>query len=151
MPPSAVSANKTASWRREAIETTHEIISPPNQAVLDTRKIRRPPTTDQHDTVLLNVVAFARDDGRDLSPVGEPNTRRFALARVGLLGARDADSEAHALHLGAVGAGEDGGDGTSCLLALPAALETKTMVSCQINIYRGRNRKKPAPTFPNSN
>jgi hypothetical protein len=104
-------------------ETTHKIISSPNQVVLDTGQVLRPPAADKHDAVLLDIVALARDDGRDLAAIGEPHTSSLALAGVGLLGTRDAYFEADAFHLGAAGAGEDGRDGSSGLLALAAALK----------------------------
>src|SRR5260370_33958048 len=49
-------------------------------------KVPHPPAADQHDRVLLEVVAHAGDVGRDLDVAGEPDPRHLAERRVRLLG-----------------------------------------------------------------
>ena len=51
--------------------------------------------------MLLDVVALARDKGCHDTARGKPDTRRLALARVGLLGLGHAHLETHALEHGA--------------------------------------------------
>src|SRR5688500_1326225 len=42
--------------------------------VSDAREVLHPTTTHEHDRVLLQVVAHARDVGRDLEPAHQPDT-----------------------------------------------------------------------------
>ena len=49
--------------------------------------------------MLLQVVADARNVGRDLNPVGETNTRNLTERRVRLLGGLSVDASAHATAL----------------------------------------------------
>lgn len=72
--------------------------------------------------MLLDVVAFARDIGCDGLAGREADTSCLALARVGLLGARDADLDAHSLALGVLSACESGRDGVAGATGLAAAL-----------------------------
>src|SRR5258708_31219697 len=57
-------------------------------------KVRHPPAADQHDGVLLEVVAHAGDVGRDLDVAGEPHPRHLAERRVRLLGRGGVDARA---------------------------------------------------------
>lgn len=57
-----------------------------------TRTILGSPTTHKHNAVLLDIMTLAGYVGRDDSARGKLDTSRFALARVRLLGAHDADS-----------------------------------------------------------
>lgn len=76
---------------------------------------------DENDGVLLDVVALAGDVGGDHAAAGQAHTGRLPLARVGLLGARDADLEAHALLLRAFRVGKGRGDGVARTLGLTAS------------------------------
>lgn len=77
----------------------------------------------QHDAVLLDVVALAGYVGGDEGAARELDARRLALARVGLLGAHDADAQAHALERGRARVGERGGHGVARALALADAAQ----------------------------
>src|SRR6516164_5621018 len=57
----------------------HDVIAHPGQ-------ILHPAPADQHDRVLLQVVAFTRDVAGHLHAVGEPHPRHLAQRRVRLLG-----------------------------------------------------------------
>src|SRR5258708_14711929 len=57
-------------------------------------KVPHPPAADQHDRVLLEVVAHAGDVGRDLDVAGEPDPRHLAERRVRLLGRGGVDARA---------------------------------------------------------
>ena len=61
-----------------------------------TGTILRPSSTYQHDAVLLDVVALAGEVGGNDTPRRQLDAHRLALARVGLLGPRDAHLEADA-------------------------------------------------------
>jgi hypothetical protein len=65
-----------------------------------TRTILTAPTTHKHDAMLLDIVALARDIGRDIPSRAQTYTSRLSLAGVGLLGTGDADFEADAFELG---------------------------------------------------
>src|SRR5439155_1596866 len=54
---------------------------------------------DEHDRVLLQVVALARDVGADLDAVREPHARDLPQRRVRLLGRHRRDARAHAAPL----------------------------------------------------
>src|SRR4051794_14204934 len=70
--------------------------------VADARQILDATTPDEHDGVLLQVVALARDVGGDLHPVGQPHTGDLAQGRVRLLRryGRDAGADAAPLRRG---------------------------------------------------
>lgn len=70
-------------------------------------------TSDEHHTVLLNVVALSGDIRRDLSTGAQTHTRRLTLAGIGLLGPRNAHLEAHALLLRTLRVGQSG----RCMMA----------------------------------
>src|SRR6476661_7057439 len=63
-----------------------------DDVVLDRGEVLHAAAADQHDRVLLEVMADARDVGRDLHLVGQPHARDLAQRRVRLLGR-------HRLHL----------------------------------------------------
>lgn len=86
-----------------------------------TRTILRPAAPHKHHAVLLDIVSLAGDVRRHDGPRRQLDTRRLALARVGLLGPHDADSQAHALEGRAVRVGQGRGDGVACSLALADA------------------------------
>lgn len=88
-----------------------------------TGAILRTPAADEHDAVLLDVVALAGDVGGDDGAGGQLNTGRLALARVGLLGAHHAHAQAHALERRAARVGERRRDGVARALALADAAE----------------------------
>lgn len=90
--------------------------------VADTGAVLGAAAADEDDAVLLDVVALSRDVGGDHAAGGQADTGRLALARVGLLGLDDADLEADALLLRAVGVGQRGRDGVARPLRLAASL-----------------------------
>src|SRR5207245_2725109 len=63
--------------------------------VADAREVLHPAAAHEHDRVLLQVVADARDVGGDLDPAGEPHARDLAERGVGLLRRRRVDARAH--------------------------------------------------------
>src|SRR5215470_1442753 len=67
-----------------------------NHVVADSRQVLDAPAADHDDRVLLEVVADARDVGRDLDPVGEPHARHLAQRRVRFLRRRRVDARADA-------------------------------------------------------
>src|SRR5215208_5619540 len=62
--------------------------------VANTRQVLYTATANEHDRVLLQVVAFAGDVGSDLEPVGESHARYFAKRRVGFFGRGSIDAGA---------------------------------------------------------
>lgn len=89
-------SNQTISTRARS---TYQVQRPANQVVPHAGAILTPAAADEDDGVLLDVVALAGDVSRDHAAAGQAHAGRLALARVGLLGPRDADLEAHALLL----------------------------------------------------
>src|SRR6478609_7711803 len=71
-----------------------------DDVVLDRRQVLHAATADEDHRVLLEVVADARDVGRDLHLVGQPHARDLAQRRVRLLGRHRPDLQAHAPLLG---------------------------------------------------
>lgn len=71
--------------------------------------------------MLLDVVTLARDISRNHPTGGQAHTSSFPLARIGLLGARDADLEAYAFQLRALLVGQGGGDGVTSALGFTAS------------------------------
>lgn len=104
-------------------QRAYQVQSASNQMIPHTGTILRPAAPHEHHAVLLDVVPLAGDVGRDDGARRELDTRRLALARVGLLGPDDADAEADALERGAVRVGEGRGDGVAGALALADAAE----------------------------
>src|SRR5919199_1125546 len=72
-----------------------------NDLVADTGEVLHPAAAHEHDRVLLQVVADARDVGGDLDRAGEPHARHLAQRRVRLLGRGGVHARAHAPPLGA--------------------------------------------------
>ena len=70
-----------------------------HDVVADTREVLHAAAADQHDGVLLEVVALARDVGVDLAAVGEPHARHLAQRRVRLLRRLREHAQAHAAPL----------------------------------------------------
>src|SRR3954451_13824922 len=60
--------------------------------VAHARKVLDAAATHEHDGVLLQVVALARDVGRDLDRAGDPHAGDLAERRVRLLGRRRVDA-----------------------------------------------------------
>src|ERR1700751_5883221 len=58
-------------------------------------KVAHPAAADEHDGVLLEVVADAGNVGRDLDLAGEPHPGHLAERRVRLLGRGRVDARAH--------------------------------------------------------
>src|SRR3954463_6828425 len=67
--------------------------------VAHARQILDAATAHEHDGVLLQVVALARDVGRDLDAARDAHTRDLAQSRVRLLGRRRIDARADAAAL----------------------------------------------------
>ena len=88
-----------------------------------TGTILGPASTHEHDAVLLDVVALAGDVGGDDGAGGQLDTGRLSLARVGLLGSHDTDSQAHALEGRGAGVGQRRRHGVTGALALTASAE----------------------------
>ena len=63
-------------------------------------QVFRPSTFHQYDVVLLQRVAFSRDERYDLLTVAEAHAAALAVGRIGLLGFPDHGLEYDALHLG---------------------------------------------------
>src|ERR1022692_414399 len=68
--------------------------------VANSGEITYPATTDEHDGVLLQVVADARDVGGDLDLAGQPDAGDLAQRRIGLLRGGRVDARADAPALG---------------------------------------------------
>src|ERR1043166_9503447 len=68
--------------------------------VADAGQVLHPAAADEHDGVLLEVVADARDVGGDLDAAGQPDPAHLAQRRVGLLGRGRVDARADTPPLG---------------------------------------------------
>src|SRR5215207_7118989 len=68
--------------------------------VTDAGQVLHPAAPDEHDGVLLEVVANARDVRGDLDAAGQPDTADLAQGRVGLLGRGRVDARADSPPLG---------------------------------------------------
>ena len=73
-------------------------------------------------------LTFSRNVGRNDPPAAQPDLGRLAVPRIRLLRFRDADLQAHALHLGPADHGR--GDGAAHLLGLAAAV-SDLVVACE--------------------
>src|SRR6266542_6946412 len=71
----------------------------PDHLVPNAREVPDPTTSDQHDGVLLKVVADARDVGGDLDAGGQANSSDLPWRGVRLLGGGGVDARAHAAAL----------------------------------------------------
>src|SRR5450759_898943 len=71
-----------------------------NDVVLDRREVLHAAAPDEHDGVLLEIVADPRDVGRDFHLVGEPDSGDLAKGRVRLLRRHRADLQADTALLG---------------------------------------------------
>lgn len=78
---------------------TYQIKRTPDKSVPHTRTILRPSTSDQHNTVLLNIVSLTGNIRRNDRSTAKLHSRRLALSGVGLLGSHDTDTETDALEL----------------------------------------------------
>ena len=67
-----------------------------DDVITNTREILDTAAADEHDRVLLEVVADARDVGRDFDPVRQTNAGNLAERRVRLLRGRGVDARADA-------------------------------------------------------
>lgn len=105
------------------VRDTTQVKRTPYQLVPHTGAILGPAAPDQDHTVLLDVVALSRNIGRHSLARRQAHTRCLSFSRVGLLGPRDADLDAHALALGIVAAGQGGGDGVTGSAGFAAALD----------------------------
>src|SRR4029079_2845932 len=73
-----------------------------DDVVADARQILDAAAANEHQRVLLQVVADARDVGRDLDAVGQPDARHLAQRRIRLLRRLREDAHADAALLRAV-------------------------------------------------
>ena len=73
--------------------------------VANARQVADPTTADQHDRVLLEVVALTGDVGRDLDAVGETHAANLAKRRVRLLRSDRVNAGADPPSLGGAGQG----------------------------------------------
>src|SRR6478735_5899561 len=73
---------------------------PAHDLVAHAREVLDAATAHEHDGVLLQIVALARDVRRDLHRVGEPHTGHLAERRVRLLRRGRVHTRAHAAALG---------------------------------------------------
>src|SRR5262245_37582271 len=65
-----------------AVADAGGIQRPADDLVANARQVLDPAPADEHDRVLLEVVALARDVGRDLHRAGDPYARDLAQRRV---------------------------------------------------------------------
>src|SRR5438445_13676052 len=68
----------------------------PDDVVADTGEVLDAAAADEHDRVLLQIVADARDVGRDLDPRGQADAGDLPEGRVRLLGGLGIDAHADA-------------------------------------------------------
>src|SRR6185436_17738924 len=84
---------------------------PAHDVIADARQILDAAAADQHQRVLLQVMADAGDVGRHLDAVGQPDARHLAQRRVRLLGRLGEDADAALLRAvlqrRALGLGDD--------------------------------------------
>jgi hypothetical protein len=76
--------------------------SPTDNVIPHARQVTDSATTNQHDRVFLQVVAFARDVDRHFLLVGKPNTRDLSQGGVRLFRCHRTDLQADAALLGAL-------------------------------------------------
>src|SRR6476646_7693528 len=74
---------------------------PADDLVADTGQVLHPAAADEHDRVLLEVVAHTGDVGGDLDAAGQAHAGDLAQRRVRLLRRRGVDAGAHTAALGA--------------------------------------------------
>src|SRR5579862_4789342 len=98
-----------------AIADTGGVQRSPDHLVAEARQVLHAAAADEHDRVLLEVVALARDVRPDLHPVGEPDTRNLAQRRIRLLRRGRIDPRADAASL----------RGRNSLLASLAGLQSR--------------------------
>src|SRR5437763_9638395 len=75
-----------ARARLLAVGDTRRVERGADDLVAEPRQVGRPAAADQHDGMLLEVVALARDVGADLLPVRQPDARDLPQRRVRLAG-----------------------------------------------------------------
>src|SRR4029434_8885698 len=73
-----------------------------HHVIAHARQVLDAAAANQHDRVLLQVMAFAADVADDLEAVGEPHLRDFPQRGIGLLGRRRVHARAHAAFLRAL-------------------------------------------------
>src|SRR5215208_2968972 len=83
-----------------AVADAGGIERPADDLVADARQVLDAATAHEHDGVLLQVVALARDVGRDLDRAGDAHTGDLAQRGVRLLRRRREDARADAAALG---------------------------------------------------
>ena len=88
-------AGLLADLHAERVERTADDV------IANTRKIANTAAADEHDRVLLQVVAFTRDVDGDFLLIGKPHAGDLSQSRVGLLRRHRADLQADTPLLGA--------------------------------------------------
>jgi hypothetical protein len=68
--------------------------------IADTGQVFNPASADKYYRVFLKVMAFARNVGRDLNVIGQPDTGDLAQSRVRLFGGHSFDLHTYAAFLG---------------------------------------------------
>src|SRR5213592_3333379 len=98
-PPPALSLRFLGSVLRAALPTildSDRVERAADDVVAHPGEVLHAPAADEDHGVLLQIVADARDVGRDLDAVGQAHTRNFSECRIGLLRGRGVDARAHA-------------------------------------------------------
>lgn len=95
---------------------THQIKSPPDQMIPHTRTVLTPPAPHQHHAVLLYIMPFSGNIGRNDLPTGQTDFSGLALARIRLFGLRDAHFQTHPFHLGTLFGCQGGRHGVASFL-----------------------------------
>ena len=78
------------------------VVGATDDVITDTREVTDTTAADEHDGVLLQVVALTRDVSSNFDAVDKANTGNLTKSRVRLLRARGEDAGAHAALLGVV-------------------------------------------------
>jgi hypothetical protein len=96
--PAALRLRPLGSILRSALFTVGHaggIQRAPNHVVAHARKILHTTPADEHNRVLLQIMANPRDICGHFDPVGEPHAGNFPQRRIGLLGSRSIDTGAN--------------------------------------------------------
>lgn len=110
---------------RQGRNWTHQIQSPPDKMISHTRTILTPAASNQHNTVLLNIMTFSRNICRDDPARTQSHPCGLALCGIGLLGLRDSDLQTDAFERRRPDLMESGRHGFARALSYAAALRRK--------------------------
>ncbi len=117
-----IKSNGKHAEKRGGLQDAYQIHRTSHQMVPHTGTILAPASTNQHHTVLLDIVALAGDIRRDDSSGCKFYTRRLSLAGIGLLRPGDADLQAHPLKLRSMDVREGRRDSVTRSSFFPATL-----------------------------